>query len=179
MNFFYFSLILAAVVCCSQAWNDLLVRWSLNPLHSNKFNALPKDEQFAIKEGWTKISGCNSNNNRGNRYILKNDYAVVLVFDNFGKIAGISAEIPKNASYNFSKEFFVDEEPNRKHFSINAYFTDPSNLCINSLPSQNFGDKLVIEGDKRSFEAQLLEANIKNDKFWTQGRCLPTMGNII
>ena len=176
MNILYFSLILAAVVCCSQAWDDLKVTFP-------RFDSLPKDEQFAIKEGWTKISSCNSNNNRGNRYILKNDYAVVLVFDNFGKIAGISAEIPKNASYNFSKEFFVDEEPNRKHFSINAYFTDLSNLCNNSLPTKNIGDKLVIEGDKRRFEAPLLEKNIKNSLTngiqWTKGICFPGMGNFI
>ena len=84
----------ADVVCYSEAWDDLLVTWDINPLNSYQFNSLPKDEKLAIKE----ISDCKSNKARGNRYILKNDYAVILLFDTSGKIAGISGAIPKNAS---------------------------------------------------------------------------------
>ena len=96
MKILFISLILAAVVCCSQAWDELKVTF-------DKFDSLPQNETFVKSKGWKIISDCKSNKGRGKRYILNNDLAVILVFDAKDQIAGISTGVPKTAPYQFKK----------------------------------------------------------------------------
>ncbi len=51
--------------------------------------SLPRTEQEAIKQGWKKEKDC-SQRVKGNRYFLNGDKAVLLIFDQSGKIAGKS-----------------------------------------------------------------------------------------
>ena len=39
----------------------------------------------------------------GNRYILKGDRSVILIFNSAGQIAGIASALPKNLKYNYQK----------------------------------------------------------------------------
>ena len=119
MKSFYIFLILLVFIISSEAflfganeaWNDLKVTWGINPFGSNNFVSLPRTEQEARNKGWVKEKNCSQVN--GNRYILKGDKAVLLIFSSSGLIAGIASQIPKGLPYNFpsnaQQQFFDDE----------------------------------------------------------------------
>ena len=95
----------------SDKWDDLKVTWGINPLSSDYFVSLPRTEQEAIGKGWAKEKSCGQVN--GNRYVLKGDRAVMLIFAKSGLIAGIASAIPKGLPFNFpsaaQKQYFNDE----------------------------------------------------------------------
>ncbi len=92
-------------------WDDLKVTWGINPFGSGNFVSLPRTEQEAIGKGWAKEKSCGQVN--GNRYVLKGDRAVMLIFAKSGLIAGIASAIPKGLPFNFpsaaQKQYFNDE----------------------------------------------------------------------
>ena len=95
----------------SESWNDLKVTWGINPFGSNNFVSMPRTEQEALTKGWTREKNCSVVN--GNRYILKGDRAVMLIFSKSGLIAGIASAIPKGLPFNFpsaaQQQYFNDE----------------------------------------------------------------------
>jgi hypothetical protein len=92
-------------------WDDLKVTWGINPFGSGNFVSLPRTEQEAIGKGWAKEKSCGQVN--GNRYVLKGDRAVMLIFAKSGLIAGIASAIPKGLPFNFpssaQQQYFNDE----------------------------------------------------------------------
>ena len=181
MKSFYIFLILLVFIISSEAflfganeaWNDLKVTWGINPFGSNNFVSLPRTEQEARNKGWVKEKNCSQVN--GNRYILKGDNAVLLIFSSSGLIAGIASQIPKGLPYNFpsnaQQQFFDDEGD---HFTISAYFIDPANVCKPTLGKQSTGDRLVIKSSHKEVNVPLTSSEVQN--FWTLGQCFYTMG---
>ena len=154
-------------------WNDLKVTWGINPFGSNNFVSLPRTEQEARNKGWVKEKNCSQVN--GNRYILKGDKAVLLIFSSSGLIAGIASQIPKGLPYNFpsnaQQQFFDDEGD---YFTISAYFIDPATVCKPTLGKQSTGDRLVIKSSHKEVNVPLTSSEVQN--FWTLGQCFYTMG---
>ena len=117
-SIFLISTIILSVFLSTEAflfggdkWDDLKVTWGVNPFGSNNFVSLPRTEQEAIGKGWTKEKSCGQIN--GNRYVLKGDRAVMLIFAKSGLIAGIATAIPKGLPFKFpsaaQKQLFNDE----------------------------------------------------------------------
>ena len=100
-----------AFLFASDNWDNLKVTWGINPFSSESFASLPRSEKEAIANGWTKEKSCGQVN--GNRYVLKGDRAVMLIFAKSGLIAGIATAIPKGLPFNFpsaaQKQLFNDE----------------------------------------------------------------------
>lgn len=158
-----------------EAWDDLKVTWGINPLDSTALNSLPRTETDAKNQGWVLEKDCSEVN--GNRYILNNDPAVLLIFDHKGIIAGIACKIPKGLPFDFpsveQQEYFTNEGDS---YVISAYFTDPNLVCSKIAQRLSTGDRLVIKGDKKTLNIPMDEADIISEKFFTQGRCFFTMG---
>ncbi|KAL8606084.1 hypothetical protein ACOMHN_044420 [Nucella lapillus] len=77
-----------------EVWNGLSVTFGVNPFDPNVFADLPRTVSDANTHGWTKIADCDNNSKfRGVRYVKNNDYAVVLLFDVNGYVAGIQCGV--------------------------------------------------------------------------------------
>lgn len=156
-------------------WDDLRVTWGINPLASNSYNKLPRNLDDAKSQGWVLEKDCSQVN--GNRYILNNDPAVLLIFDNKGTIAGIASKISNNLPFNMpskeQQEYFTNEGDS---YVISAYFTDPNLVCSNVIRRVSTGDRLVIKGDKQTLNIPLIEENVLSETFFTKGGCFYTMG---
>jgi charged multivesicular body protein 7 len=155
-------------------WNDLKVTWGINPFGSNNFVSLPRTEQEAVQNGWTKEKGCSDGVN-SNRYVLRGDRSVLLLFNANGIIAGIASALPKNLPFNVPSQniqpYFDDEGDS---FVISAYFIDPTSVCVKNRFRQSTGDRLVFYSKQKSLSISLKENSI--DTFWTKGKCFWTMG---
>nr|KAG5714272.1 hypothetical protein BaRGS_018489 [Batillaria attramentaria] len=103
--------------------------FGVNPFDSNVFASLPRTESDASSDGWTKIGDCDTSSKfRGRRYVKDNDYAVILLFDVNGYIAGIQcgaakSELPSDYPPATLRSIFQDDGD---HMTLTAYFTDPS-----------------------------------------------------
>ena len=110
--------------------------------------------------------------------MLNGDRAVMLIFNQNGRIAGIASSLPKNLPFNFPsqniRKYFNDEG---QFYSISAYFTDPNTVCQNLLNRQLTGDRLVFKSNTFEQNVALMQSNLNNQ--WTQGRCFITMGRKI
>jgi len=156
-----------------ETWDDLKVTWSANPLGG--FNSLPRTVNDAVYYGWKLEKSCGQVN--GNRYILDNDRAVILVFDNLGNIAGIASSLPKGLPFNFPSakqaEYMTDEGDS---YTITGYFSDPESVCSRSTKRQSTGDRLVVKGDSKTLNIPIEETNVVEEGFFTKGGCFYTMG---
>jgi hypothetical protein len=154
-------------------WNDLKRTWGINPF-GNAYVSLPRTTKDAVVAGWVMDKNCSQIN--GNRYVLKGDRMVMLLFNADGDIAGISAGVPKNTPFNFPsdkiKPFFTDEGDFQ---TITAYFTDPATVCKPQKSRLLTGDRLVFVNSDKNIEVALKESDVS--PFWTQGKCFYTMGN--
>ncbi|KAL9955112.1 hypothetical protein ACROYT_G036396 [Oculina patagonica] len=155
----------------SPEWHDLRVTWM-------KFNKLPKDENSAKADGWTLTKSCDASNYfAGNRYVLKGDSAVMLLFDSNGKIAGIQNGLPKSAPgvLNLKAPWISEGDM----YVITAYFTDPRNICGGSRPSSDYiGDQLLMQTGTQytsTMSIPFKQEDLAGTK-WVRGGCLPTMG---
>ncbi|XP_012944492.1 uncharacterized protein LOC101862243 [Aplysia californica] len=187
--------VLVCALCSSHAllfstsgglWNNLKVTWGLNPFSSSTFVGMPRTETQAISQGFKKISSCSTTGTfRGNRYVKGNDYAVVLLYDVKGYIAGIQASIPGNQTDGFPKhrsdKIFVKDGD---RYTITAYFVDPSTICTTGRSAAQFsshgtGTNLYIQKDENPEASTMIphqETNVKKVSEWTEGKCFLTMG---
>jgi len=168
-----------------EKWNGLKVTWGPNPLNSQYFDELPRTIAEANKEGWHKISDCDTTAAwRGVRYIKGSDYAVILLFDVEGYIAGIQTSFKDNQSNGFPKAnlrppFVKDGD----RVTISAYFVDPSIICTkgrtpDEFASQGTGTNLYLQTTDNP-EASTIQPHQQKDigsTKWTEGKCFPTMG---
>jgi charged multivesicular body protein 7 len=160
-------------------WDDLKVTWGVNPFSSTNFASMPRTVSAAVAKGWIREKGCLEGLN-GDRYILRGDRAVMLIFNAAGFIAGISAGIPKNLPFNFPssriQKFFNDEG---SFWSITAYFMDPARVCSANLAKFETGDRLVFVSSKQTVNVPLKETDLSattTSSVWTKGQCFWTMG---
>ncbi|KAK6184626.1 hypothetical protein SNE40_007062 [Patella caerulea] len=168
----------------SKKWDGLKVTWGVNPLNSQYFSTLPRTVADATKAGFTKISSDCSNNGKfnGNRYIKGGDYAVVLLFDNQGYIAGQQAGLPTNSNYpsrNIQPPFVADGN----HYFMTAYYVNPSTICSKGRSSATFStqgtgtDLYIQNGTNPSTTIRIpsKQSDMGHTR-WVKGKCFPTMG---
>jgi len=170
----------------SEKWDGLKVTWGPNPLSSSYFVSMPRTASDAVSKGFKKIDDCNANGNyRGARYIKDNDFALVLLYDVNGYIAGIQTALPDNIDNGYPKSVlrppFVQDGDK---FLLTAYFIDPSVICTTGRSKAEFdrdgtGTNLYIQNgtvaEKDSILVPFQEQNIQNTK-WTKGKCFVSMG---
>ncbi|KAK0049990.1 hypothetical protein Bpfe_020541 [Biomphalaria pfeifferi] len=166
-------------------WNALKTTWGANPFSSDNFVEMPRTEEKAIKEGFVKISGCNESSAfRGSRYVKSGDYAVVLLFDANGYIAGIQTGVSNHLGNGFPssnmRPLFSED---RDQLFLTAYFVEPSLICTKGRSASEFqlqgtGSNLYFQ--KGSDPAELIlmprnESALPGTK-WGDGKCFITMG---
>jgi len=140
---------------------------------------MPRTVSEAVQKGWTLEKSCAQVN--GNRYILKGDKSVILIFNSSGRIAGIASALPKSLKYNYpspKQAMYLKDEGSQ--YTVNAYFQDPATVCsmkkLSDLETKSFetGDRLVFVGDSKVIDVPLNEADLKG--VFSKGGCFPTMG---
>jgi len=173
-------LTLAMISCslssCAQAatkWNALKVTWGINPF-GPAFNDLPRTVRLAERQRWVKKAGC-SDGAIGERYVLKGDESVVLIYNLAGEIAGVATHVPKentqSANYPTGNQLrYFDLEGD--NYVMNAYFTDPSLICQEG--SSSSFNRLIIKSKTNSFEVAQESAGGVNG--FTEGKCFWSMG---
>ncbi|XP_076460442.1 uncharacterized protein LOC143293456 [Babylonia areolata] len=167
-------------------WNGLSVTFGLNPFNSWVLDDLPRTMAAARYEGWTQISHCDASGTfRGNRYIKDNDYAVILLFDVNGYIAGIQCGIAKtDGDFPPVKQrgHIFQEEGN--HYFLTAYFTDPAAICSEGRTPEEYsvegtGTGLYIQNGSDPITQSVLMPYLQDSvqgTNWTMGYCFPVMG---
>jgi len=168
-------------------WDGLSVTFGPNPLSSDYFSDLPRHEADAKAAGWTKISDCDTNGKfRGVRYVHNNDYAVVLLFDVNGNIAGQQAgiaDLPTSYTYPPTKQRGQMFHEDNGRFFLTAYYTDPSTICTTGRTKAQFdaegtGNGLWLQNStnpEQSTQIPSREQDVRGTK-WTHGKCFPAMG---
>ncbi|KAK6170277.1 hypothetical protein SNE40_018704 [Patella caerulea] len=166
-------------------WNALRVRFGANPLESN-FDSLPRTVADAVKNKFTKISGCEDIASfRGNRYVKDDDYAIVLLYDVQGYIAGMQAGIPDGQENKYPFDGIKPPFINDNGYNyMTAYFVDPSTICKTGRSSSDFedsgtGTNLYFQNGNNPETNHMLiprdEAAIGDPK-WKKGKCFQGMG---
>ncbi|XP_012944545.1 uncharacterized protein LOC101851613 [Aplysia californica] len=166
-------------------WNDLSVTWGPIPSDPKYFAQMPRTVQNALSLGFKKISDCDLTVPwRGQRFVKDNDYAVVLLYDVNGYIAGIQTSIPNNGSSGYPSAsvqppFVTDGD----RYTISAYFVNPSIICTKGrtkeeFSSQGTGSNLYLQRTEDPEASTLIprqETGIAATK-WTEGQCFASMG---
>jgi len=170
-------------------WDGLSVTFGLNPLSSQYFSSLPRTEASAKSSGWTKISDCDTSSKfRGVRYVKDNDYAVVLLFDAQGHIAGQQAgvavsELPTSYTFPPTQQRGQMFQLDNGRYFLTAYYTDPSTICSAGRSNAQFstegtGNGLWLQNSsnpEHSTKQPAREPSLAGTK-WTHGKCFPAMG---
>jgi len=168
-----------------EKWDGLKVTWGPNPLSSSYFVTMPRTVQEATSQGFHKIQDCDMTAAwRGNRYIKGDDYAVILLFDVNGYIAGIQTSFKDNQSNGFpSAKLRPPFVPDGDRLTISAYFVDPAIICAAGRSDADFaaqgtGTNLYIQKTAKPEESTMIphkETGMPATK-WTEGKCFVTMG---
>jgi len=166
-----------------EKWDGLKVTWGPNPLSSSYFVDQPRTVTDALAQGWVKIQSCDRTAAwRGERYVKNNDFAVILLFDVAGYIAGIQTSVTPTAGYpsaNIRPPFVPDGD----RMTLTAYFVPPSVICSTGRSAADFaangtGPYLSLQRTMVPEDATYIpatETGIANTR-WTKGKCFLTMG---
>jgi len=168
-----------------EKWDGLKVTWGANPFSSSYFVNMPRTVPEATSQGWHKISDCDTSAAwRGARYIKGSDYAVILLFDVNGYIAGIQTSFKDNQKNGYPKPnnrppFVKDGD----RVTLSAYFVDPSIICTTGrtekeIETQGTGTNLYLQktsNPERSTLIPFKENGMATTK-WTKGKCFIMMG---
>uniref|UniRef100_A0A0B7AVX3 Uncharacterized protein n=1 Tax=Arion vulgaris TaxID=1028688 RepID=A0A0B7AVX3_9EUPU len=167
----------------SPAWNNLKVKWNFTPF--NGFFTMPRTVADAVSNNFVKVSDCDVNAPwRGARYIKNGDYALTLLYDINGYVAGIQTGIPKKLANGFPfpslRPPFVSDGD---RWALTAYFTDPGTICTTGRSEAQFneegtGTNLYFQNSttpEASFKIPQNEADMAATQ-WTEGKCFVTMG---
>jgi len=177
-----------AFLFAQNKWNGLEVTFGINPLDSNVFASLPRTQSEATSGGWTKVADCdNTGKFRGVRFVKNNDYAVVLLFDVNGYIAGIQCSIAKSglpSDYPPAKQRGHLFQDDGAHHTLTAYFVDPSTICTTGRSSVDFandgtGTGLFLQNGSNPLTQSIhipSQEQAVTHSAWTKGHCFPAMG---
>ncbi|XP_033757000.1 uncharacterized protein LOC117339491 isoform X2 [Pecten maximus] len=167
-------------------WNNLRVTWSPNPFGTYGFNAMPRTVDEAKAQGFVMESDCGAAGIQGKRFVKGRDYALVLLYDTNGYIAGIQIGVPKNDSAGFPPVKQINHPFIRvaNMYFVTAYFTDPATICSTGRTGAKFaadgtGDSLYIQNGTNavtdSIKIPMTQADVAGTR-WTKGHCFVTMG---
>ncbi|GFQ91745.1 uncharacterized protein TNCT_337941 [Trichonephila clavata] len=184
----------AVFVHSEPTWQSFRVTWGLNLLTSRVFSKLPKTENKARSEGFTRLSGdCNDGKFLGNRYMKGLDTAAVLIYDENGYIAGIQHGIPKhdvekiNTTFSFERSsvYQLDKILGEEEvYFLTTYFVNPDIICNDGRTKEQYeeegiGTGLWIQNGSHpirdSKEVALYEKDLERTE-WVKGGCFRTMG---
>jgi hypothetical protein len=144
---------------------------SLNSLRVTfpKFTSLPTTKMDAEKSGWVfnQTSPCLNANWRGLRYILNNDYSLMLLYSQSGKLAGIQVAIKSESDPSPPWEKQQDELG--KYYTLTYYFVDPNKICGNET---TIGDRIWLQNGNQFIQFPLNETEITANSTWKHGGCL-------
>lgn len=171
---------LVAIFSVSSAWlfsKPESPEWHKLSVTFGKFNSLPISKSEAEKEGWKLTSACGAKSSfSGNRYVLNDDTAVMLLMDSKGKIAGIQAGVPTAKALGPIKAPWVKEGD---MYVITVYFVDPATICSGTRPKSAYiGDRLLLQtGSSASQNVRIpfKEEDLAGTK-WVAGQCFYLMG---
>jgi len=164
----------------SNNWNNLRVKWGLNPLSS--FKTVPRHlneiGSFELKD-----DQCNGGKFLGQRYWSKSDPSVILLFDKNGYIAGMQTSTPKSkfTPAHLKDRNFIDDGD---YWTLTTYFVPPSSICTTGRTKEQFekegtGSGLWVQIGPNpltdTMEIPRDEAEIKKTN-WGHGKCFKTMG---
>jgi len=164
-------------------WDGLKVTWGPNPLSSSYFVNQPRTVKDATAQGWVKISSCDMTAAwRGERYVKNGDYAIILLFDVAGYIAGIQTSIKPTAAYPNVEQtppFVKDGD----RMTLTAYFVPPSVICTTGRSDADFAQNgtgpylsLQLTGKPEASTIVPSDETGMASTMWTKGKCFPTMG---
>ncbi|XP_046542949.1 uncharacterized protein LOC124253249 [Haliotis rubra] len=187
-------LLIVSLLAVSQAfffsrspdWNKLQVTFGINIFSSGTFSHVPRTELAARTKGYTQLSGCGAIPMfAGKRYAKNGDFAVILIFDVNGFIAGIQTGFPINQPNGYphnplQNHPFVEHD---NHQFITAYFMDPNRICSTGRTSSQYseegtGTRLLVQNGTIPGEyitIPMTESELLRTP-WTRGRCFPWMG---
>lgn len=166
---------LIAIIGTAQAivWDALKVTWGVNPF-GPAFADLPRTVRAAERARWTKVSACGDAGVPGERYVLKGDESVVLIFNVGGEIAGMATHVPKanveSAKFPQGNQLnYFDLQGD--NYVMSAYFTDPELIC--EPGSTSTFNRLIIKTATSKFEVNTQESLVED---FTKGKCFWSMG---
>ncbi|ESO93325.1 hypothetical protein LOTGIDRAFT_232745 [Lottia gigantea] len=178
INAFYFDFF-------SKKWDGLRVRFGFDLTGPYNFAKVPLTLKDAESEGYTKISEQCEGLFRGYRYLKDNDYALILVYDVQGNIAGIQAGLAENLPNGYP---FVEIQPpfikEGNRYFVTAYFVNPATICTKGrnkylVESEGTGTNLYIQNgtdfNRDVIVAPKLQKDLVGTK-WSKGNCFRSMG---
>lgn len=174
----------------AQDWDDLRVRFGMNPL--SNFIQMPRTAGDALKEGFQQETECDGAKNKflGRRFVHKSgDRSIMLLYDVNGVIAGIQTHVPKSTGYptDANKKFHDMWVEEATAHVLTAYFVNPSIVCttgrtLTQLNSQGTGTDLFLQKGSATSSTGVDAIQIPKTESavgstsWTKGRCFVFMG---
>ncbi|CAF3334463.1 unnamed protein product [Rotaria sp. Silwood1] len=171
-------------------WKTLSTTWGPNPLSHHYYVKQPLTIEDAKKDGFEQISNSCQGKFIGQRFIKDRDFAVILIYDSKGFIAGIQMGIPASMindtyyKYSQQKMFNRDTILGVDVYILTAYFIDPKTICT-SDENTNYRDRHIVgtglwlqNGINPISDSTLIPINQTDaDKTkWVKGACFPSMG---
>ncbi|CAF3346857.1 unnamed protein product [Rotaria sp. Silwood1] len=171
-------------------WKTLSTTWGPNPLSHHYYVKQPLTIEDAKKDGFEQISNSCQGKFIGQRFIKDRDFAVILIYDSKGFIAGIQMGIPASMindtyyKYSQQKMFNRDTILGVDVYILTAYFIDPKTICT-SDENTNYRDRHIVgtglwlqNGIDPISDSTLIPINQTDaDKTkWVKGACFPSMG---
>jgi len=177
----------SAFLFAQEKWDGLSTTFGVNPFSPNVFTGQPRTEADAKAAGWTMMSDCSSEGPfRGKRYVKGDDYAIILLYDVNGYIAGMQCGVLKSASSTYPPakqrgNVFQEDGP---RWTLTAYFTDPATICTTGRSAAKFaeegtGNRLMIQNGSnpvtQSVSVPATQAEMTGTS-WSLGHCFVGMG---
>ncbi|GFO02749.1 hypothetical protein PoB_002925400 [Plakobranchus ocellatus] len=178
------------LVGATPEWDDLKVTWGVNIF--SKFKSQPRTMADAVNNGFKHVGPkiCDgSNRYNGLAYVKDNDYALTLLYDINGFIAGIQIGITEDQAEQTKypspklRPPFVNDGYTMDRWVLTAYFTDPSKICTEGRTKEQFdeegtGENLWIQTNANPMKLMKIAKKEENiEAPWVKGKCFYTMGN--
>jgi len=168
------------------SWYGNPTKWHLPPLNRGPaFDPMPR-QLSEIKTWEVRDDLCATGGGKlvGQRYWLKKDPVLNLLFDKNGYIAGVTTSIPKSKFTPPAALKDKNYQDDGDYWTLAAYFIDPKLICGAGRTKEEFektgtGSGLYIQTGPNAatdyYFAPAEESDIKKS-MWGSGKCFPTMG---
>jgi len=178
----FLNVAFASMINTGNGWDTLRVTFGLDPTSPDAFVKMPLTEQAAISGGWTKISDCLDDGPfPGSRYLLAGDYAVILIYNANGDVAGIQAGVhQKKFPRNFppkAQRGHVFQKHGKRWF-LTSYFEHPAGICTGKKTSPGLYIQWGPRAGKDSRRMPDTEVGVRStaSPTWTYNGCVPYQG---
>ncbi|XP_031560254.1 uncharacterized protein LOC116296384 [Actinia tenebrosa] len=173
-----------AVLCKGNVRRDRLT------VTFGKFSPLPLTARQAVQEGWKGDANCrngpSANFFRGNRYVRYDDNTTKILYDCWGRVAGIQTTIEPTSDFPTQYNYGPWHRNADGTITATAYFRNPNRICscrCHSKKAPPVGDRLWIQlgditGRKSTNKFMVVPLNKKKiaNTPWVEGKCVSAMG---